>query len=96
MRLEFLLEAEEELVAAAEFYASAMPRLGREFLAEVTRTCGLIAENPTAGSRLAPRIRRRLVRRFPYSVIYAEFSDTVLILAVAHQRRRPGYWQDRT
>lgn len=38
MRLEFLLEAEEELVAAAEFYASAMPRLGREFLAEVTRT----------------------------------------------------------
>lgn len=73
-----------------------MPRLGREFLAEVTRTCGLIAENPKAGSRLAPRIRRRLVRRFPYPVIYAEFSDTVLILAIAHQRRRPGYWQDRT
>jgi hypothetical protein len=63
MQLEFLLEAEEELAAAEEFYASALSGLGREFLSEVARTCQLIARSPAAGTRLSPRIRRRLVHR---------------------------------
>lgn len=95
MQLEFLLEAEEELAAAAEFYDFTLPGLGRDFLAEVTRTCRLIARSPEAGTRLSPRLRRRLVRRFPYCIIYTQINDTVLILAVAHQRRRPEYWRQR-
>jgi plasmid stabilization system protein ParE len=96
MRLGFLLEAEEELNAAADFYESAMPGLGREFLAEARRTCQLLAEQPRTGRRLSTRIRRRLLRRFPYSIIYSLSSDAIVILAIAHQRRRPGYWRERT
>jgi toxin ParE1/3/4 len=88
-------EAEAELEDAAVFYESRMHGLGKSFAAEVERIITLIREFPDAGSPAGPSRRRVLIDRFPYAVVYRHDSDAVVILAVAHQRRRPGYWRRR-
>ncbi|MCE9640392.1 MAG: type II toxin-antitoxin system RelE/ParE family toxin [Betaproteobacteria bacterium] len=88
-------EAEAELEDASLFYESRMPGLGKSFAAEVERTIYLIREFPDAGSPTGPMRRRVLVARFPYSVVYRRDPDFVVIIAIAHQRRRPGYWRQR-
>lgn len=62
---------------------------------EVRRLCRLIADFPLVGVELRPGVRRRILRRFPYSILYTLDNDVVLVIAVAHQRRRPGYWRRR-
>ncbi len=88
-------EAEAELEDASLFYESRMPGLGKSFAAEVERTIVLIREYPDAGSPTALPRRRVLVARFPYSVVYRRDPDAIVIVAVAHQRRRPSYWRRR-
>ena len=88
-------EAEAELEDASLFYESRMLGLGKSFAAEVERTIYLIREFPDAGSPAGLTRRRVLVARFPYSVVYRHDADSVVIVAVAHQRRRPGYWRQR-
>ena len=70
--------------------------LGRRFYAEVRRTENLIARFPESSQELSPGLRKRALRTFPFSLIYSIEKDGLLILAVAHQRRRPGYWVGRT
>jgi len=87
------------MAAAARWYETQRPGLGTEFLGAVDTTVVQIAEAPRVGSPV-PRvsdqtIRRKAVRRFPYHVVYIELSDRLQILAVAHDRRRPGYWVGR-
>lgn len=88
-------EADAELEDAALFYESRLRGLGKSFSAEVERTIRLIREFPDAGSPIGPKRKRVLVDRFPYSIVYRRDPDSVVILAVAHQRRRPGYWRHR-
>lgn len=88
-------EARDELVAGVDFYDSEYSGLGQDFAVEVRRLCRLIAESPTAGIELRPGVRRRILRRFPYSILYTLENNKVLIIAVAHQTRRPGYWHYR-
>ena len=88
-------EARDELEVGVSFYDSEYPGLGQEFAIEVRRLCRLIAESPAAGLEVRPAIRRRILRRFPYSILYTLENDEVVILAVAHQSRRPGYWNRR-
>jgi plasmid stabilization system protein ParE len=88
-------DAEAELEDASLFYESRMPGLGKSFAAEVRRTIYLIREFPDAGSPIGHTRRRVLVARFPYSVVYRRDPDSVVIVALAHQRRRPGYWRQR-
>jgi len=88
-------EADAELEDASLFYESRMAGLGKSFAAEVERTVSLIRQFPDAGSPIGPARRRVVVARFPYPVIYRHDPDSVVILAVAHQRRRPGYWRRR-
>jgi plasmid stabilization system protein ParE len=87
-------EAEAELASAALFYESRRVGLGRAFATEVERTVSLIREHPDAGSP-AGLPHRRMVRRFPYWIVYQTDQDSVFVLAVAHQRRHPGYWRPR-
>jgi plasmid stabilization system protein ParE len=88
-------EAEAELADAALFYESRVHGLGRSFAAEVQRTISLICEYPDAGASADLPVRRALVDRFPYAVVYRPDRESLLILAVAHLRRRPGYWRRR-
>ena len=92
-------EAEAEMAEAARWYEAHRPRLGMEFLEAVDKAVARISDMPRVGSPVSDvadeAIRRRAVRRFPYHVIYLELPDRLQILAVAHDRRRPGYWRGR-
>ncbi len=88
-------EADAELEEAALFYESRLAGLGKSFASEVERTISLVREFPEAGSLVGPKRRRVLVARFPYSIVYRQESGAIVIVAVAHQRRRPGYWRRR-
>lgn len=87
--------ADVEFEEASVFYESRMPGLGKSFAAEVENTISLIREFPEAGSPIGFSHRRAVVARFPYSVVYRQYPDYIVIVAVAHQRRRPGYWRHR-
>ena len=87
--------AERELLEAAEFYEQAAMGPGREFVDEFERLSALIAAYPDAGMGDSTDVRILHARRFPYSLIYDARGETIFVLAVAHQRRRPRYWVDR-
>ncbi len=91
----FLPAAEAELHEAAQFYEGRSGGLGHDFLDEVERVIESIVEQPYSGVRISRNIRRRILRRFPFGVLYAVEPDGILVVAVMHLRRRPGYWKDR-
>ena len=89
-------QARAELEAAVAWYEQCRPGLGVEFQAAVEEAVRRIRENPRVGSRYgATRFRCVFARRFPYVVFFAEGADAVRVMAIAHDRRRPGYWSDR-
>lgn len=96
IRLQIHPLAETELAETAQFYEARLRGLGETFLVEVGRCFDRAREAPESGLLCFGRFRRLLVRRFPYSVIYEILPDEVLIVAVAHQRRKPGYWRRRS
>jgi plasmid stabilization system protein ParE len=83
------------MTEASIFYEAASRGLGLEFLIDVQRAIDAVRERPKVGRPISPNLRQWRLRRFPYSLIYAEEPDAILIIAVAHQRRRPRYWRDR-
>jgi plasmid stabilization system protein ParE len=91
----FLPEAEEEMVEAARFYETQTSGLGADFLLEIRRATEGISKNPRAGRVLRGKVRRRLVRRFPYGLLYHVDPNEIVVVAVMHLRRRPGYWRGR-
>lgn len=91
----FLPPAEEEMVEASHFYEAESSELGLEFLDDVQRVIDTLREHPKLGQQVGRNLRRALLRRFPFSLIYSEEPDGILVVAVAHQRRRPGYWRWR-
>lgn len=99
-RVRFDDEADAEYRLAARWYEARREHLGIEFLDAVDAAIDQIVEMPRAGAlvRRLPAdlpVRRRAVTRFPYHVIYLELTTHIRILAIAHDRRKPGYWQDR-
>lgn len=96
MKLVVAPPALAELHDTAAFYTlKANVELGLTFVAEFERTANLVLANPLLGAVFRGTRRRYILRRFPYSIIYQVTADDLLILAVAHHRRRPGYWADR-
>lgn len=95
MSIRLLAPAQRELDEAIAWYADQAPGLGDAFLIEALKAFQLIDRHPLALRQLAPQIHRCRLRRFPYSVIYAQDGADVLVLAIAHQHREPGYWRDR-
>ena len=87
--------AEKELNDAAHYYEERREGLGYSFLAETHRQIELILANPAIGTPLEESVRRRTLRRFPYSLIYVCDASEITILAVMHQKRRPDYWRRR-
>ena len=92
----FLSVAEEEMSEAAIFYNTKSPGLGRDFLADVQQAIDRLRVYPEAGVEVADGLRSTLLRQFPFTLIYSLESDGLLIVSVAHQRRRSGYWRSRT
>jgi toxin ParE1/3/4 len=70
--------------------------LGAEFIDAVYQAIEFVRDTRAAGAPIREGLRRWLVRRFPYSVIYREEDDRMYVLAIAHHRRRPDYWRERS
>jgi plasmid stabilization system protein ParE len=97
VRISLSAQAELELVEGAAYYArEANPELAEAFISEFDRSARLLDESPRLGTIWRGRIRRLPLRRFPYSIVYSLNRDEIRILAIAHQRRRPGFWRGRT
>jgi toxin ParE1/3/4 len=90
-----LHEAEVELWEAVGNYDQKSPGLGVDFQAEIRRCIESIAEHPERWRLRADGTRRTLAQRFPYLVVYAYERERIWILAIAHCKRRPDYWQHR-
>ena len=91
----FLSPAEEEMTEAAVFYESRSARLGSEFLDDVQRAINRVSDYPYYGELIDLRFRRTLLHQFPFSLIYAVDETGIVIVAVAHHGRAPGYWRSR-
>ena len=91
----FLSPAEEEMTEAALFYDAASSRLGSDFLDDVQVAIDRVRDYPQAGEVIASGLRRTLLHRFPFNLIYAMEENIIVVVAVAHHGRRPGYWQSR-
>ena len=87
--------ARRELNEAAQFYNSESSGLGLAFLDEAERCIQAIVNYPEAGSLIIGLIRRRLVLRFPYAILYTIKQDGLQVLAVMNLKRRPMYWVGR-
>lgn len=95
MKVRFLEPAGVELEEAVQWYNDREEGLGEELRAAVKNAVDLIIAFPEGWTEVSKNTRRCPTRRFPYAVIYQQRPDTILIVAVAHLRRRAGYWRDR-
>lgn len=95
MKIRYLAVAREEVREAADYYAAISPGLGAAFKKELRQLVRLVATMPLAWPSSGEGTRRCLLTRFPYLVIYAPLPDELLVLAIGHQHRQPGYWRDR-
>ena len=95
MKTEFLPEADEEFREAVRYYESEAPGVGMAFAVAIHKAVAGMAEFPLAAPLIRAGIRKKPLRHFPYNVLYSVESDTLLIVAVAHQKRRPSYWRGR-
>jgi plasmid stabilization system protein ParE len=89
--------ASAELREAVRWYEGRRVGLGAEFFDAISTTLLFVSMNATAGSSISgdDRTRRALVARFPYQVVYRIRPGEIVIVAVAHLKRRPGYWKNR-
>ncbi len=88
--------ARAELLEAGRRYRAEAASVAQDFQSEVRWAVNFILTYPEASPLVRPKgIRRRVLRKFPYSLYYSIKPDLILILAVAHQSRRPGYWVNR-
>lgn len=95
MNVRFLEAARNDLREAIRSYNEQRPGLGRDLRDEVNATIERIIRLPEAWRPLSKNTRRCRTHRFPYGVIYQLRSDEILIVAIAHLHREPGYWVDR-
>jgi plasmid stabilization system protein ParE len=95
MIYEFHPEAEQEFIEAAAYYEQHVTSLGERFGSEVRRALDRLLEYPELGFPLDADLRRLMLTRFPYYLIYSSSSAVLRVVAVAHAHRRPGYWRTR-
>jgi plasmid stabilization system protein ParE len=80
---------------AIKWHSAQRPGLGDEFVLAVEEAVQRARRVPEAGSPHLYGTRRMLVERFHYDLVYVLRGELVLIISVAHQRRKPGYWRKR-
>ncbi len=93
--LEYFEEALQEVEAAARWYAERSVTAAAAFSVEIDAAESAIVRLPEAWPPFVHGTRRYLLQRFPFSVVYRIEDQRILIVAVAHARRRPGYWKAR-
>lgn len=95
MHYSFYPDAETELIQAIDYYEQCSKGLGLDFVCEVYATIERIITYSKAWSVIDEEIRRALVKRFPYGILYAEDNAEIFIVAVMNLHRNPDYWKNR-
>ena len=95
-RVVFHPGASEDYAAAFAWYYARGTKLASDFEREIDRGIRLISRNPLRWAKFDGQRRRLIVRKFPYAMIYEMHGNDVVILALAHGKRRPYYWLDRS
>lgn len=89
-------EARKELDAAIAYYEAQKAGLGLDLLSEVEKIILKIQENPNLGTpHKIEGIRRYALQSFPYLIFYTELAEVIWVIAIAHGKRKPNYWQKR-
>ena len=83
--------AAKEFDDAFDYYEAQEPGLGGQFRQEVWSAIKILERYPEVGQEVRPKIRRMLIRRFPYKLIYTFRDDIIYVIAVAHGYREPDY-----
>jgi plasmid stabilization system protein ParE len=91
----FLPQAEQEMLEAARYYESQAAGLGADYFLEVERAVAAITASPKTWPIIEGELRRRLIRRFPFGILYYIDQNEIVVVAVSHLRRKPGYWRGR-
>jgi plasmid stabilization system protein ParE len=100
MTLRVLDEADAEAIEAANWYEDRSPGLGYDFWSQLRDAFAGIETHPRRYARVEfadvqGDVRRLLLRRFPYLVVYQVFDDEIVVLAVSHASRDQAYWTSR-
>jgi mRNA-degrading endonuclease RelE of RelBE toxin-antitoxin system len=96
MKIEIIEIARREYDEAKEFYEIEQPDLGTQFEEQIRYSLLRIQQHPQAWPPERKEIRRYIVHKFPYKILYSIQNDTIVVLAFAHLHRQPDYWVDRT
>lgn len=95
MTFRFHPQALQEFEQAVLYYEGRQTGLGDRFIASIESAIESVVAAPETWPILEAPVRRRLTRVFPYAVLYAELPEHVLIVAIMHCHREPGYWRAR-
>ena len=95
MQVNFLKLAEYELYDAQEYYEKQQLGLGITFKSIIYKALNRIIEFPQAYKKVKVDVRRCIIHKFPYNILYSIEDNTILIIAIAHQHRKPDYWLKR-
>jgi len=87
--------AAADIETAYRWYEKERPGLGSEFLAAMDKAVKAIAENPERFPTVRKDIRRSVLRRFPFSLLYRIVSGHVVVIACFHGKRNPKVWRSR-
>jgi toxin ParE1/3/4 len=91
----FVSEAAAEFHDHIRYFDEQDPDLGDRFIERVNAVIRDIRRYPESGALMAGNVRKRVVRVFPYNVLYVDRPEEIIIVAVAPHKRRPGYWRKR-
>lgn len=95
MTFSFHPEAEAEFFDAIEYYEACRRGLGYDFAVETYSAIDKIVAFPLVWPSVDQKIRRCLMQRFPFGLLYDCSGDKIIIVAVMHLHRKPGYWKQR-
>ena len=94
-RIRFLSPAEIEMFDAAAYYETRVLELGTDFISTIEIAVLDLSDEPEKWPVIGKEIRRRILPRFPYSILYKIDPEEIIIVAIMHQKRRPNYWINR-
>lgn len=95
MKIRISKLAQLEIDDAVAWFDAQSQGLGIRFLDDIDRTVRRIVSFPLSCEEISADIRRCLLTRFPYGIVYGVDNDTIVVIAVAHLHREPRYWIDR-
>ena len=95
MKYAFHPDALTEYAEAVQYYAEQRVEIAQAFIDAIEDAVYRLRESPTRYSMIDEDVRRCMTRKFPYGILYTVEPDYILILAVMHCSREPGYWKNR-